>query len=53
MATNGNAVESSKPHKFNPNFTKAVINATGPKATVDEWMHGVELVRLSDRPTQP
>jgi len=21
------------PHKFNPNFTEAVINATGPKAT--------------------
>lgn len=56
--------------KFDPNFTKNVINATGPKAsprirnvmasliqhvhdfareneiTVDEWMAGVELVRL-------
>jgi catechol 1,2-dioxygenase len=33
MATNGNAVNGSTPHKFNPNFTQAVINATGPKAT--------------------
>ncbi|KAF2824942.1 aromatic compound dioxygenase [Ophiobolus disseminans] len=35
MATNGTApaVENSKEHKFNPNFTQAVINATGPKAT--------------------
>jgi catechol 1,2-dioxygenase len=33
MATNGSAVENSKQHKFNPNFTQAVINATGPKAT--------------------
>jgi catechol 1,2-dioxygenase len=57
-------------HKFNPHFTQAVINATGPKAsprvrkltasliqhlhdfarenelTVDEWMAGLELVRL-------
>lgn len=33
MATNGTAVENSKQHKFNPNFTQAVINATGPKAT--------------------
>jgi catechol 1,2-dioxygenase len=69
MATNGNAVNGSK---FNPNFTQAVINATGPKATprvrqltagliqhlhdfareneltVDEWMQGVELVRLGE-----
>jgi catechol 1,2-dioxygenase len=27
------AVSSGKEHKFNPNFTEAVINATGPKAT--------------------
>jgi catechol 1,2-dioxygenase len=33
MATNGTAVKQSKEHKFNPNFTQAVINATGPKAT--------------------
>jgi len=33
MATNGAGVENSKQHKFNPNFTQAVINATGPKAT--------------------
>ena len=33
MTTNGTARESSKEHKFNPNFTQAVINATGPKAT--------------------
>jgi catechol 1,2-dioxygenase len=32
MTTNG-AVENSSEHKFNPNFTQAVINATGPKAT--------------------
>ncbi|PVH93206.1 aromatic compound dioxygenase [Periconia macrospinosa] len=32
MATNG-AVSDGKPHKFNPHFTEAVINATGPKAT--------------------
>lgn len=34
--TNGNhapAVSGSKPHKFDPNFTQSVINATGPKAT--------------------
>lgn len=36
MTTNGNhpvAVEGTKEHKFNPHFTEAVINATGPKAT--------------------
>lgn len=27
------AVSGSKEPKFNPNFTDAVINATGPKAT--------------------
>ncbi|KAI4694441.1 hypothetical protein J4E81_006658 [Alternaria sp. BMP 2799] len=27
------AVSDSQDHKFNPNFTQAVINATGPKAT--------------------
>jgi len=27
------AVSESKTHKFDPNFTQAVINATGPKAT--------------------
>jgi catechol 1,2-dioxygenase len=27
------AVSDSQEHKFNPNFTQAVINATGPKAT--------------------
>ena len=27
------AVSGSKEHKFNPDFTEAVINATGPKAT--------------------
>jgi catechol 1,2-dioxygenase len=27
------AVSSGKEHNFNPNFTEAVINATGPKAT--------------------
>ena len=61
--------------KFDPNFTKNVINATGPKAaprickvmasliqhihdfareneiTVDEWMAGVEMVRLGLRST--
>jgi len=31
MATNG--VNGTKPHKFDPNFTQNVINATGPKAT--------------------
>lgn len=34
--TNGShapAVSSSKEHKFNPDFTQSVINATGPKAT--------------------
>lgn len=69
------AVSDSKAHKFNPHFTEAVINATGPKATprvrqltsslirhlhdfareneltVDEWMSGVELARLSNSPT--
>jgi len=33
MASNGTAVDNGKQHKFNPNFTQAVINATGPKAT--------------------
>ena len=33
MAPNDTAVENGKHHKFNPNFTQAVINATGPKAT--------------------
>jgi catechol 1,2-dioxygenase len=71
MTTSATAVDNSKGHKFNPNFTQAVINATGPKAnprvrqltssliqhlhdfarenelTVDEWMQGVELVRLN------
>lgn len=32
MASNG-TVPDSKQHKFNPHFTQAVINATGPKAT--------------------
>ncbi|KAF1971272.1 aromatic compound dioxygenase [Bimuria novae-zelandiae CBS 107.79] len=32
MAQN-TAVPAQKEHKFNPNFTQAVINATGPKAT--------------------
>jgi catechol 1,2-dioxygenase len=32
MALNA-AVSDSKAHKFNPQFTQAVINATGPKAT--------------------
>lgn len=27
------AVSTSKEHKFSPEFTQAVINATGPKAT--------------------
>lgn len=27
------AVSGNKEHKFNPNFTDAVINATGPKAS--------------------
>lgn len=34
--TNGShpsAVLNDKSHKFNPDFTQAVINATGPKAT--------------------
>jgi catechol 1,2-dioxygenase len=33
MASNGTAAKGSKAHKFNPDFTQAVINATGPKAT--------------------
>jgi catechol 1,2-dioxygenase len=33
MASNGTAANGSKAHKFNPDFTQAVINATGPKAT--------------------
>ena len=33
MTTNGSAVNNSKEHKFNPDFTQSVINATGPKAT--------------------
>lgn len=33
MTTNGTVVQNSKEHKVNPNFTQAVINATGPKAT--------------------
>ncbi|KAJ4360825.1 uncharacterized protein N0V89_001392 [Didymosphaeria variabile] len=32
MAQNG-TIEDAKAHKFNPHFTQAVINATGPKAT--------------------
>lgn len=31
MATNGAVKDAS--HKFNPHFTQAVINATGPKAS--------------------
>lgn len=27
------AVSNGKTHKFNPHFTQAVINATGPKAS--------------------
>ena len=70
--THAPAVPNSKEHKFNPDFTRAVIDATGPKATprvrqlaagliqhlhdfareneltVDEWMAGVELVRIQD-----
>ena len=33
MSERNSAVSDSKQHKFNPNFTDAVINATGPKAT--------------------
>ncbi|KAH8707571.1 Intradiol ring-cleavage dioxygenase [Phaeosphaeriaceae sp. PMI808] len=33
MSTNGTSEMTAKAHKFNPNFTQAVINATGPKAT--------------------
>ncbi|KAK3197508.1 hypothetical protein GRF29_216g401333 [Pseudopithomyces chartarum] len=33
MASNEASVPNSKEHKFNPHFTQAVINATGPKAT--------------------
>jgi catechol 1,2-dioxygenase len=33
MATGKTAMENSKEHNFNPNFTQAVIDATGPKAT--------------------
>ncbi|KAH6876124.1 Intradiol ring-cleavage dioxygenase [Alternaria rosae] len=33
QAQHPSAVSDSKEHKFNPNFTQAVINATGPKAT--------------------
>lgn len=33
MAANGTAVNESKEHRFNPTFTQAVIDATGPKAT--------------------
>ncbi|RYN42517.1 hypothetical protein AA0112_g1201 [Alternaria arborescens] len=33
QAQHTSAVSDSKEHKFNPNFTQAVINATGPKAT--------------------
>ena len=35
MSSNGVAVPdgAKKAHKFNPHFTEAVINATGPKAT--------------------
>lgn len=71
MSETNSAVSGSKEHKFNPNFTDAVINATGPNATprvrqlaaglirhlhdfareneltVDEWMAGVQLVRLA------
>ena len=32
MASNGTAIDS-KTHRFDPNFTQHVINATGPKAT--------------------
>jgi catechol 1,2-dioxygenase len=32
MPTN-EAVSDSKQHRFDPHFTQAVINATGPKAT--------------------
>lgn len=70
MSERNSAVSGNKEHKFNPNFTDAVINATGPNATprvrqlaaglirhlhdfareneltVDEWMAGVQLVRL-------
>lgn len=70
MASNEASVPNSKEHKFNPHFTQAVINATGPKATprvrqlttsliqhlhdyareneltIDEWMTGLELVRI-------
>jgi catechol 1,2-dioxygenase len=31
--THAPAVSNTKQHKFNPNFTQSVINATGPKAT--------------------
>jgi hypothetical protein len=33
QAQHPSAVSDSQEHKFNPNFTQAVINATGPKAT--------------------
>ena len=33
QAHHPSAVSDSQDHKFNPNFTQAVINATGPKAT--------------------
>jgi len=33
QAQHPSAVSDSQDHKFNPNFTQAVINATGPKAT--------------------
>jgi catechol 1,2-dioxygenase len=33
MASNGATNGKAATHKFNPDFTQAVINATGPKAT--------------------
>jgi catechol 1,2-dioxygenase len=32
MTSNGTAIDSNT-HRFDPNFTQHVINATGPKAT--------------------
>ncbi|KAF1918982.1 Intradiol ring-cleavage dioxygenase [Ampelomyces quisqualis] len=33
MTSKDTAVEDGKQHRYDPNFTQAVINATGPKAT--------------------
>ena len=67
----GSSTTGPQAHRFNPDFTRNVISATGPKTsprmrkvmasliqhvhdfareneiTVDEWMAGVEMVKLS------